>query len=77
MNAKPLYSVRPGETVRIRDLCSESGIRRRLLDMGLTEGACATCLYRSPAGDPTAYFVRGAVIALRREDAMDIMVAAV
>lgn len=75
MFAKPLCSVRPGETVRIHELCSESGIRRRLLDMGLTAGASATCLYRSPAGDPTAYFVRGAVIALRQEDAMDIMVA--
>ncbi|HBS59449.1 MAG TPA: ferrous iron transport protein A, partial [Firmicutes bacterium] len=27
------------------------------------------CLRRSPAGDPTAYLVRGTVIALRKEDA--------
>ncbi|MBQ3109386.1 MAG: ferrous iron transport protein A [Clostridia bacterium] len=73
---KPLCDTVPGETVRIRELCSKSGIRRRLLDMGLTEGSFAVCLYRSPAGDPTAYSVRGAVIALRREDAATIMVSA-
>ena len=71
---KPLYQTVPGETVRVRKLCSEIGIRRRLLDMGLTEGASVTCLYRSPFGDPTAYFIRGAVVALRQEDAENITV---
>jgi Fe2+ transport system protein FeoA len=31
--------------------------------------------FRSPAGDPTAYRVRGALIALRREQADQIQVA--
>jgi len=71
---KPLCDTVPGETAHIHALYSENAIRRRLLDLGMTEGAPVTCLYRSPAGDPTAYNIRGAVIALRQEDAANIMV---
>lgn len=74
MTEKPLCGILPGETAFVRRLCGGSGICRRLLDMGLTEGGAVTCLYRSPSGDPTAYLVRGAVIALRREDAAGITV---
>ena len=42
---------------------------RRLLDIGFTEGTRVQCLYAAPSGEPRAYLVRGAVIALRREDA--------
>jgi len=44
-------------------------VRRRLLDLGLVLGTKVRPLRRSPFGDPTAYSVRGAVIALRRSDA--------
>lgn len=40
--------------------------------MGLTEGAKATCLYESPAGDPKAYLIRGAVVALRSAEAQQV-----
>lgn len=51
-----------------------SGIkRRRLLDLGLVEGAKVQALHQSPAGDPKAYAVMGAVIALRSEDARNII----
>jgi ferrous iron transport protein A len=52
-------------------------MRRRLLDMGLIEGTRVECLQKSPAGDPVAYFVRGAVIALRSEDSAGIWVEAI
>lgn len=71
-----LYHVPPGDTVRIGGLTASGTIRRRLLDIGLTEGAQATCLYQSPSGDPKAYLIRGAVIALRAEDASRIEVTA-
>ena len=32
-------------------------------------GTRVTCVTRSPAGDPGAYLIRGALIALRRADA--------
>lgn len=39
------------------------------LDLGFVPGAQVECLGRSPLGDPAAYRVRGAVVALRRRDA--------
>jgi DtxR family Mn-dependent transcriptional regulator len=43
--------------------------RRRMLDLGLIPGTEVTAEIRSPGGDPTGYRVRGAVIALRSEQA--------
>lgn len=43
--------------------------RRRLLDLGLIPGTEVTAVMTSPMGDPMAYRIRGAVIALRREQA--------
>ena len=49
-------------------------MRRRLQDIGLIEGTDVECLQKSPAGDPVAYYIRGAVIALRSEDSQNILV---
>ena len=49
---------------------------RRLKDLGLVEGTKVKCVLRSPLGDPYAYKIRGAVVALRKEDASQIMVEA-
>ena len=46
----------------------------RLEDMGLAKGAAVRCLFKSPFGGISAYFVRGAVIALRLEDSGRIIV---
>ena len=50
-------------------------MRRRLLDIGLIENTDVECLGRSPAGDPSAYLIRGAVIAIRAADCRDILIA--
>ena len=63
-----------GSTARVVSLRSEGTQRRRMLDLGLIAGTSVSALQRSPAGDPVAYFIRGAVIALRREDAQNILV---
>ena len=47
-------------------------LRRQLRDLGFVPGAQVECLGRSPLGDPAAYRVRGAVVALRRRDAQRI-----
>ena len=44
-----------------------------MLHLGLIKGTVVEALQRSPAGDPTAYFIRGTVIALRNEDANKIL----
>ena len=55
-----------GSTAEIDSLEGEDLMAQRLRDLGFVPGAAAKCLYRSAAGDPTAYRVRGTVIALRR-----------
>ena len=71
-----LSQVRQGMTVTVHRLLSNGRIRRRLLDMGLIEGTEIRCLYSSPSGDPTAFLVRGTVVALRRRDAERVRVLA-
>ncbi len=70
----PLSAIREGQTVRVRELLSTGSMRRRLLDIGLIEGTDVSCLQKSPAGDPVAYLIRGAVIAIRSEDSSKILV---
>ncbi len=48
--------------------------RRRLLDLGLVPGTRVTSELRGPSGDPTAYRIRGALIALRSDQASHIFV---
>lgn len=48
--------------------------RRRLQELGFVPGGRVTAVQESPWGDPVAYAVCGAVIALRRADARQIAV---
>lgn len=43
--------------------------RRRLMDLGVVPGTMIEAELRSPGGDPTAYRIRGATIALRQQQA--------
>ena len=69
-----LAQIHPGCEARVKALHLSGAIRQRLLDLGLIEGTRVECLGRSPAGDPTAYLIRGAVIALRGSDSREIEV---
>ena len=57
-------------------LMAKGSERRRMLDLGLVSGTEIEAVQKSPAGDPVAYLIRGAVIALRNEDAGKILVNA-
>jgi len=48
--------------------------RRRMMDLGLLPGTVVEAELRGPSGDPTGYRIRGAVIALRRDQADHIRV---
>jgi len=52
----------------------QSGMRRRLQDIGLINGTIVQCVQKSPANDPIAYLIRGAVFALRRDDAVFVRI---
>ncbi len=68
-----LSDIKPGNKAIIKKI-ADTEIKRRLLDMGMTEGTIIECLYESMFKNPVAYLVRGVVIALRRVDAKEIMV---
>lgn len=69
-----LNELEPGQKATIKKLMASENIRRRLLDIGLIENTEVECLGRSPGGDPSAYMIRGAVIAIRSEDCKDIQI---
>jgi DtxR family Mn-dependent transcriptional regulator len=57
-----------GKVVNISPAC-RGPERRRFMDLGILPGTVITAEMRSPGGDPTAYIIRDALIALRREQA--------
>lgn len=61
-----------GQSGTVTGICPGCPLYERLRDIGLTAGTTVTCLHISPAGDPAAYRIRGAVIALRKEDAKTV-----
>ena len=63
-----------GQKCKVKKLTSDGVLRRRLLDLGLIDNTVVESLYKSPSGDPVAYLIRGAVIALRAEIASTILV---
>lgn len=71
-----LNDIKPGQHATVRSLQSTGSMRRRLLDIGLIKNTEVECLGRSPSGDPSAYLIRGAVIAIRSEDSKNILIHA-
>ncbi|MFO1501815.1 MAG: iron dependent repressor, metal binding and dimerization domain protein [Verrucomicrobiota bacterium] len=66
-----LSGLKPGERATVLGLspACRGSERRRLLDLGFVAGTPVAIELVSPAGDPTAYLVRGTMVALRREQA--------
>ena len=73
MRLIPLCDMKKGEEAVIKKLETTGDLRQRLMDIGFVEGTKVKCVRISPLGDPKAYLVRGAVIALRKEDAATVL----
>ncbi len=73
----PLNYLPLGKKAIVRELISDGNTRRRMLDLGIITNTVIEALQRSPSGDPIAYDIRGAVIALRSEEASKILVEAI
>ena len=72
---KPSYNLSqlaPGQRARVSHIAAAGAMRRRLMDLGLTRHTEVMCLGRSPLGYPSAYLIRGAVIAIRAKDSQNI-----
>ncbi|MGA0919798.1 MAG: DtxR family transcriptional regulator [Gemmatimonadaceae bacterium] len=74
---RPLVDLPVGAPARVTQLSTDcrGPQRRRLLDLGVVPGTAITAEMRSAAGDPIAYRIRGALIALRRHQAQWIGIA--
>lgn len=69
-----LHDLPIGKSATVISIQAEGLTRRRMLDLGLVPGTRVEALRVSPAGDPKAYRIRGAVIAFRKEDAHQIQI---
>ena len=69
-----LLNLKPGEKGLVLRVEAEMGLKRRLRDIGFINGAEVMLLHISPSGDPRAYKIKGAVIALRNIDAKNIII---
>jgi DtxR family Mn-dependent transcriptional regulator len=66
-----LSNLQPGQIGKVLNITrsSRGSERRRFLDLGILPGTLITAEMTSPSGDPTAYRIRDALIALRHEQA--------
>jgi len=68
-----LSELAPGQTALVLNI-EKSKIRRRLSELGLVTDTRVSCVARAALGGPSAYLVRGALIALRRDAARAVRV---
>lgn len=66
---KKLNEFSVGQRGIIKSVGGEGRIRRRLFDMGVTQGAEVTLIKRAPLGDPIEITIRGYELTLRKSEA--------
>lgn len=66
---KTLRDAKVGDIVHVVKLHGEGGIRRRIMDMGITKGVDILIRKVAPLGDPMELNIRGYELSLRRSDA--------
>ena len=69
-----LNDIKVGESAIVTDILAGESMKNRFYDLGLVEGTRVSCEIISPLGDPVGFQIRGALIAIRREDAKGISV---
>lgn len=65
---RTLKDVRVGETVKVVRLHGAGGIKRRIMDMGITKGVEIFVRKVAPLGDPVECTVRGYELSVRRAE---------
>lgn len=70
----PLSRIKPGERVKVIWIASDEHMKQRLSDLGFAPDESLSCVLKAPRGGMSAFLVRNAVIALRRENAAEIFV---
>lgn len=70
-----LDELETGKSAVVTGIGNDGPERRRMMDLGILPGAVISAEMRSPLGDPTAYRIRDALLALRRDQAQHIQIA--
>lgn len=70
----PLHRLKVGKTAKVKGLLNNGISRRRLLDLGIIPNSIISVERKSPSGNPIAYNIRGSIIALRVEEAKNVIV---
>lgn len=66
---RTLRETKPGDTVKVVKIHGAGGVKRRIMDMGITKGVEVYVRKIAPLGDPVEFTVRGYELSLRKEDA--------
>lgn len=66
---KTLKQVKTGKTAKVVKIHGQGAIRRRIMDMGITNGVDIFVRRSAPFGDPIQVTVRGYELTLRKADA--------
>ena len=69
-----LREAQVGSTVRVKKLNGEGALKRRLMDMGFTNGSAVYLRQVAPLGDPVEVTLRGYELSVRKDDAENIEV---
>ena len=70
----PLHELKPGERAEIVWVISEPPMSLRLEELGFTAAAQVTCILKGRRGHMSAYQIQGPVIALRPQNAREVLV---
>ncbi len=68
-----LNELEPSKRAKVVTVGGNAAIRQRFEDLGIVPDTEILCVMKSPLGDPVAYLIRGALIAIRGEDAANIV----
>lgn len=71
---KFLNGLNLGDEAKVSNVLAKGALNRRFLDIGIIKGTKIKCVAVSPQGDPKAFLIRGAVIAIRNKDSSYITV---
>ncbi|MDO5773486.1 ferrous iron transport protein A [Treponema succinifaciens] len=69
-----LREAQVGSTVKVKKLNGEGALKRRLMDMGFTNGCEVYVRKVAPLGDPVEVTIRGYELSVRKDDAENIEV---
>lgn len=70
---KRMSDIKVGEIGSVVRIDISGSMKRRFTDIGLIENTVVECVGHSPHGDPKAFLIRGAVIAIRDSDSCFVM----